>query len=126
LLVTDSTCSGKGDQVKDNVPRFPIVNGKEIKLVKKYSRDNIVFENVVLKTIFGEVHSTKSRRLWYSVLIFLISTYIMCIANIYTERRWVEAKMKPNIIILPDLGFSLVENYLPFLAWDVMKPVPDP
>lgn len=125
LLITDSNCSDKIDQTKDAISSYPIINGKEIKLAKKYSKDKIVFDNPALKTVFGEVHTTKCRRLWYSILIFLISTYIMCIANIYTERRWVEVKMKPNVITLPDLGFSLVENYLPFLALDIMKPVPD-
>jgi len=79
--------------------------------------------------LYGEVVVFVVHNVWYCYLqdilrknddglwllpFFLISTYIMCIANVLTERRSLEKKIPA--LILPDYGFDFAETFTPFLV----------
>eukprot|EP01083_Nonionella_stella_P253752 872895_1 len=51
----------------------------------------------LLITLCGDTNTSSRRRFWYILLIFAISSYIMCIADVLTEYRW----QKQPPLILP-------------------------
>ena len=68
----------------------------------------------------GPNNKSSRRRFWYILLIFMISTYIMCIADVLTQYRWQSNQQKP--IILPDIGFDFADEYTPSITKWVKYP----
>ena len=59
----------------------------------------------------GPDRRSNRRRFWCVWLVFVVSSYIMCLANVATEYRTKTKQLKH--IILPDVGFDFAEMFTP-------------
>jgi len=63
-----------------------------------------------LRSCCGPDHKSNRRRFWYSWLLFTVSSYVMCVANVATEYR---SETQLRGIILPDIGFDFAAMFTP-------------
>eukprot|EP01084_Bolivina_argentea_P173465 300467_1 len=64
----------------------------------------------LINRVFGENRHTSRSRFWYILTMFIISAYLMCIANVLTEYRYQHHQID---FILQDLGFDFAEYATP-------------